>query len=243
PIRRPRPPATRLRLWLIRQVAEYRKDRDREESCCCAPRSLPVSMINDILLQSLLILLCAGSIVGVLVGTGMLLRPERIAFLNQYFSRWVSADKIEEQLDRPRWTERSFYRHHQLVGGILLVGAIFVLYIFLFSYNVRKISAVMALGNWELLDALVGMLLVGSVLAALVGIIVLARPSLLRDIEKSTNRWISAERMVKCFNSTRYSFDQHILRHRKIAGILMVIGNLGILIALGPFLWRGGWKF
>jgi hypothetical protein len=204
---------------------------------------MPVSVINDILLRFFLILLCTGSSVGVLVGAGMLLRPERVAFLNQYFSRWVGVDKIEEQLDRPRWTERIFYRHHRLVGGILIIGAIFVLYSFLFSYNVRKISAVTAPGNWELWDALVAMLLIGSVLAALVGIIVLARPSLLRDIEKSTNRWIPVEPAVKLFNSMRYSFDQPILRHRKIAGVLMVIGNTGILIALGPFLWRDGWKF
>jgi hypothetical protein len=204
---------------------------------------MSVSLINDFLLRFFLILLCAGSLVGVLVGAGMLLKPERMAFLNQYFSRWVSMDKIGEQLDRPRWTERSFYRHHRLVGAILIIGAIFVLYIFLFRFNVRRISAVTAPGNWELLDALVGMLLVGSVLAALVGIIVLARPSLLRDIEKSINRWIPVEPAVKLFDSMRYSFDQHILRHRKIAGVLMVVGNLGILMALGPFLWRGGWKF
>lgn len=202
-----------------------------------------MGIINDILLRSFLILLCGGSIVGLLVGAGMLLRPERIVFLNQYFSRWVSADKIEQQLDRPRWIERYFYHHHRMVGSALLIGSLFVLYIFLFSHNVRKIYATMAPGNWWLANALMGLLLVGSVLAALVGIIVLARPSLLREIEKSSNRWISTEGVAKFLNSMRYSFDQQLLRHRKVAGGFMIIGSLYILGVLGPLLWRSGWKF
>lgn len=202
-----------------------------------------MAVINDILLQSFLVLLCGGSIVGFLVGAGMLLRPERVVFLNQYFSRWVSADKVEEELDRPRWIERYFYRHHRLVGGFLLIGAIFVLYIFLFVYNTQKISAAIAPGNWWLANALMGLLLVGSVLAALMGIIVLARPSLLRDIEKSTNRWVATEGMAKFLNGMRYSLDRQLLRHRKLAGGFMVIGSLYILTVLGPLLWRGGWKF
>lgn len=202
-----------------------------------------MNIIQDILLRFFLILLCAGSLAGVLLGAGILLKPERIVLLNQYFSRWVSADKVNEQLDRPRWIERYFYRHHRLVGALLLIGAIFVLYAFLFSHNMRRISAVMASGSWGLWEALSGMLLIGSVLAALVGVIVLTRPSMLGEIEKSSNRWIVTEGMVKIFNGMHHSFDQQFLRHRKTAGVLMIAGSLYILTVLGPFLWRGGWKF
>lgn len=198
-----------------------------------------MDVIRDVLLRSFLIILCAGSIAGVLIGAGILLKSERIVFLNQYFSRWISANKIQEQLDRPRWTERFFYRHHRLVGGVLFIGAIFVLYVFLFGSRTRRIYTAITPGNWWLMDALMGALLGGSVLAALVGIIVLAKPSLLREIEKSANRWISTEGVVRFFDGIRNSFDQQILRHRKIAGVFMIIGGLYILIVLGPFLWRG----
>ena len=202
-----------------------------------------MSIIQEILLRFLLVLLCVGSLAGVLLGAGMLWKPERIAFWNQYFSRWVSADKVHEQLDRPRWIERYFYRHHRLVGVLLLIGAVFVVYVFLFSKNMRRISAVIASGSSGLWDALVGILLIGSVLAALVGGIVLVRPSLLREIEKSSNRWIATEGMVKLFDGMHYSFDQRLLRHRKTAGVLMIAGGVYILMKLGPLLWRGGWKF
>lgn len=202
-----------------------------------------MTIAQDILMRFFAILLCVGSIAGILLGTGMLWKPERIVFWNQYFSRWVSADEVTEQLDRPRWIERYFYRHHRLVGATLLIGAIFILYTFLFNHNMRKVSAVMSSGSWGLWDALVGMLLIGSVLAALVSLIVLTRPSLLREFEKSSNRWISTQGMVKLFDGMHHSFDLQILRHRKTAGVLMILGGLYILMMLGPLLWRGGWKF
>ena len=199
--------------------------------------------IKDILVRFFVAMLCGGSVFGFLVGVGLLLKPERIALLNHYFSRWFSTDKMTEQLDRSRSTERFLYRHHRLVGGALFVAAMFVLYIFLFSYNLRRMSTATASGYWVLMDALVAILLVGTVLAGLVGIVVAARPSLLRDIEKSTNRWFAMEGIVKFFNNMRYSPDQHILRRGKMAGVLIIAASLYILIVLVPFLWRGGWEF
>lgn len=200
-------------------------------------------MLNAILLQAFLIFLGGAALLGILVGAGMLLKHEQVMRLNQYFSRWMSTDKMGEQFDRPRWTERFFYRHHRLVGAGLLIGAMLVLYTFLISYNLRKISAVIARDYWWLLDALVGLLLIGSVLAAIIGIVMLSRPSLLRDLEKSANRWISTDRLLKFFNGMHYSVEQSIFQHRKLAGIFLICGSLYILIILAYFLFRGAGKF
>jgi hypothetical protein len=198
--------------------------------------------IKDILVQFLVAILCGGGFLGFLVGVGLLLKPEWTVLLNQYFSRSFSSDKMAERLDRPHWTERFLYRHHRLVGSALFLGATFILYVFLFSYNVRRISASTTSGYWVLIDALVAILAVGTVLAALVGIVVAAKPSLLREIEKSANRWIDTEGIVKLFNNMLYAPDQQILRRRKIAGVVIIASSLYVLIVLGPLLWRGGWK-
>ena len=199
--------------------------------------------IKEILVQFVVAMLCGGSVLGLLMGVGLLLKPERIALLNQYSSRWFSSDNMTEQLDRSRSTERFFYRYHRLVGGALFVGAMFILYIFLFSYNLRRISAATAAGYWVLLDVLMAILLVGCVLAALVGIIVALRPSVLREIEKSANRWVATDGIVKFFNRMNYSPDRKILGQRKVAGVVIIAGSLYVLIVLAPLLWRGGWTF
>ncbi|MBI3523365.1 MAG: hypothetical protein HY066_02365 [Betaproteobacteria bacterium] len=190
-------------------------------------------LINSVLLQVFLVSLGVAACLGILAGILMLFRHEQLLRLNQYFSRWMSTDKFGEQFDRPRSTERFFYRHHRLVGAALLFGAMVVLYTFLFSYNLRKISIVITRDNWWWLDAVVGMLLIGSVPAAIVGLIMFSRPSLLRDIENSANRWISTDRLLQWFNGMRYSAEQSILQHRRLAGVTLLFGGLYIMTALG----------
>ncbi|MCX7175590.1 MAG: hypothetical protein NT159_17020 [Proteobacteria bacterium] len=183
-----------------------------------------------------------GSAIGVFVGAGLLFNPQQVLKLNQYSSRWVGAGHFGQMLDRPRWTERYFYRHSRVVGAGLFVGALIVLYTFLFSYNPRTISAFVPRDYWWLSDALIGMILVGGILSAMVGIIVLAKPSLLRDIEKSANHWVSTERLLALFNNMHFSAEQSILRHPRLAGVSILLGSLYILVVLGYFLFRGAWK-
>lgn len=202
-----------------------------------------MEILNDILRQSFLLFLWIGSLVGILVGGGIWLKPHQIIQLNQYFSRWVGSEKIEVALDRPRWTERFFYRHHKAVGAGLLVGALVILYTFLFTYNQRTLSTLIPRDYWWLSDALVGILLVGSALAALIGMLVLARPSLLRELEKGSNQWISTERFQIMFNHMNFSAEQSIFRHHRIAGACILLGSLYILIVLGYLLFHGQAKW
>ena len=202
-----------------------------------------MNIVVDIFSRAFLILMCAGSVVGVLIGAGLLFKPTWILSLNQQLSRWVSTRKIEVHLDRPRWTERFFYRHHRVTGAVLVLGGVFIFITFMFRYNTRKISAAFAPRDWWLWDGLLALLLLGSVVAALVGAIMLTKPSLLRDIETTTNRWISTEGLMKFFHTMHHSTDQFILRHRRVAGALIIVGSVYILVVLGPMLWRGGWRF
>lgn len=202
-----------------------------------------MDIINHILLRSFLVFLFVGSIAGLVVGVGMLLKPQWVASLNERLSRWVSTEKIEEQFDRPRWVERVAYKYHRLVGSIVFIGALFILYTFLFNYNVRKISTVIPPGGWRLMDALVGLLVVGSVVAALVGLIILAKPSLLRDLEKSTNSWVSTDGILHYFNTMREGPEQEMFRYRKFVGAFFIVGSLFTLAVIGRLLWSHGIRF
>ena len=198
-----------------------------------------MGVLNEILRQSVLMFLWSGSIVGFLVGAGILFKPDQIVLLNQYFSRWVGSGKLGRLLDSQRMTERFFYRHNRLVGSGLLIGALVVLYTFLFRYNLRTISAFIPRNYWWLSDALMGMLLIATVVAALIGIIVLTKPSLLRDVEKSANHWISTEHLLTLFNGMHYSAEQTLIRHNRITGLSIMLGSLYILVVLGYFLFGG----
>jgi hypothetical protein len=198
-----------------------------------------MNLARSILIDFVLVLLTAGSLAGVLLGIGMLAWPEKIALLNRYFSRWFGTQKLKEELDRPRWVERYVYRYHKLSGAVLLLGAIFVLYSFLLSESVRRISAYLPSGLRGLWDAVAAVVIVGSVVALIVGAIVAVRPSLLRDIEKASNRWVSTEGMANVLDGMNMNVDSHVLRHRRLAGLFMIIGGGYAFVVIGQLFWWG----
>lgn len=198
-----------------------------------------MEILTDILRQSFLIFLWIGSVAGILVGAGVVFKPQKIAELNQFLSRWVGTDKLGPFLDKPRWSERFFYRHNRLVGAGVFFGASLVLYTFMFGYNLRRLSAIVPRGYWWLLDALLTILMIGSVLAALIGLIVLTRPSLLRDIEKAVNRWVSTEHISISLNRMHFSVERSILRHNLLTGLLIMLGGTYIVVVLSYYLFHG----
>ncbi|PPK75451.1 hypothetical protein B0F87_106300 [Methylobacter tundripaludum] len=203
-----------------------------------------MNILNQILLQSSLMLFWSGSVVGVLVGVAMLLKPEQLMRLNQQASRWVCTEKIAVQFDCRRRVEPFIYRHHRLMGSAVLIGAVFVLHTFLFRYNLRFISTLIPKNYWWLSDALVTMLLIGSVLAALIGGIVLTKPSLLRDIETSANRWICTEHVSSWINSKHHFIEQFFFRYHRFFGALILTASLYVLVVLRYYLFceTGGWE-
>ena len=83
-----------------------------------------------------------------------------------------------------------------------------------------------------LLDALVLSVLLGALLAAFVSLFLLLRPSLLRDFEQASNRWVSLRRVLKPVEVRRDGVDEYMFRHGRGAGILLVLGSLYVLVLL-----------
>jgi len=194
-----------------------------------------MDILSDILQQSFLRFLWVGSIAGIVLGSGILLRPQQVIELNQQLSRWINSDKLSSLLDRPRLIERYFYRHHQLTGGIVTVGALVVLYTFLIKYNLRAISEYIPHEYWWLTDALMSILIIGTTLAVIVGMIVLTKPSLLRDIEATANRWVSSEHLSSSINRMNTSAERLLLRHHRLSAALIIVGSLYSVSLLSYF--------
>lgn len=195
--------------------------------------------MNEILLQSFLIFLFGGCVVGILVGAAMLLKPEQLARFNELASRWISTEKFVVRLDRRRRIEPFVYRNNRLTGAAVLVGAVFVLHTFLFRYNLRIISTFIPQNYWWLSDALVAMLLIGGVLAALVGGIMLIKPSLLRNIEASANHWVCTECISTWFNARYHFIERFILSHHRFYGAFILFVSLYVLVVIGDYLFFG----
>ncbi len=198
-----------------------------------------MNLLTQILQHSYLMFLWGGSVVGILVGAAMLLKPEQLMGLNQPLSRWLDMEKMRVQLDRPRRIEAFIYRHHRLAGAAILSGALFVLHAFMFRYNPRALSMLIPKNYWWLSDALIAIILVSSVLAALMGGMVLTKPCLLRDIEASANRWIDTEQWLTRIGSRHHFSERFVFSVRRFLGVFILLASLYVLIVLGYYLFCG----
>lgn len=94
-------------------------------------------------------------------------------------------------LDRPWRFERFIYRHHLAFGMGIVAGAGFLLFVLARHHDlsIQSISWPTSRGaQLMLLGRAVAWLF--AALALFIGLIVVIRPSLLKGVETSTNRWI-----------------------------------------------------
>jgi hypothetical protein len=200
-----------------------------------------MDIVNDILWHSFVLFLWLGSMLAVLVGAGLLFAPTQVDRINRYFAQWIATQNIGVAMDRPRSTERYIYRHHRVAGALVFVGSALVIYRFLLAPARERMALLAAPDMFGLLDAGIGFLVIGNVLAAAIGLMVFFRPSMLREFEDVANRWISTEQATRFFNRPQFLLDQFVLQHRRLFGAGFIVAGLAVCCLLGKLLFSGQW--
>ncbi len=183
-------------------------------------------------------LIIGGSIVAVVMGVYLLIAPQRVWGLNRYLNTWFATSKLTDPLDAPRRIERAVYRHHREVGAALLAGALYTLYMLRFHYDPQAALNTLGRGlnhtlvGW-LLDSAVFTLTAGSVFALGISLILIIRPSLLRDFEVWANRWVHTDKAVNALDAMRYKPDEIMVRHPRITAAIFILGGLYVLAGFG----------
>lgn len=196
-------------------------------------------IIQSWLLQSFVIFLIIGSLAGMAAGVLLLLRPEGLQRVGQKLNRWISTRHLDQSMERMINFDPWVYRYRRVGGTLIFLGAVYVLYYF--SVSMERASAIGGLAGYfklpssliaALLDALVLSSILGALCAALVGLFLLLRPSMLRDFEQVANRWVSLRRAMKPAEICREGVDEYVFKRARQAGILLVLGSFYVLVML-----------
>lgn len=197
------------------------------------------TIVESLLLRSAVLFLMAGGVAGLAAGSLLLWQPQRLSAISAVLNRWVSTRHLDTALERSVALDPWFYRHHRAVGAITLLASAYVIYFFTLSLDGASAVQVLAREfNWHpvlvsmLLDALVLSLVLGALLAAFISLYLMIRPSLLRGFEQKANRWVSLRRAMKPLEIPRQGVDELVFRHRRQAGMLLVLGSLYTLAML-----------
>jgi hypothetical protein len=167
--------------------------------------------------------------------------PSLIMRAGEVLNRWISTERVFQDLDSPRSTERLFYRHHRIFGGLLMLGGAYILYMFAFATNSTRLAATITLfgshtvAQW-LLDSLIALNLVFAAVAIGIGFAVFFRPSMLKNLEASTNRWFAVDSSVKQLDAQSTAPDRLFARSPRIVGILIMLASAYIVLNLRVFL-------
>jgi len=189
----------------------------------------------------LLVFLALACMVGLLGGALLMLRPHWLERFGRHANRWISDLRFNSALERIIDIDKWFYRHHRASGWALLGGSGWIVgYFVVFFDKYRFIPVLTRLGNVPppmvdgMLDSFVLFILLGAVCAAIIGLFLLLRPSLLRGFEAHANHWVSTRRALRPLEVPRAGVDDYVLRHGQLFGLLLLGGSLfmlGMLIA------------
>lgn len=198
-----------------------------------------IQFLEAIVLQTAYIVFLAGAALAVLLGILLLLDSPRVLRWNAVLSRWVSTRDAMRPLDEPRDIKRFVYRHHRILGVLVVAGALYSLDVLTFGFQTGALSRVFrGLANQSLLgilfDTLRLFLIAANLLAVVAGLALAFRPSLLKGIEAWADRSYSTPSDGR-MDEMRFQLDQWVSAHPKIAGTLVAAGGGFILLS---FAWQ-----
>ena len=193
-----------------------------------------MTLVETVVLSALSIFLVTGSVVGLIVGAILILRPHWLVRASPIANRWISTGQLDKMLNIPINADSWFYRYRRASGLVTLAGAMYVLYFF--SVQIDKTSAGSGYIGM-LFDSMVLIALLGAALALCVSLIVLFRPSLLRKFESAANEWISLRDALKPLELLHNNVDEFTFRHTQQMGVVLVLCSVYTL-AVFTFLAR-----
>ena len=197
-----------------------------------------IDLLVSVLGQALYILLLLGVALGLLVGILLLIDSQRVLRWNAYLNRWISTGESLRVLDQPHDLNRIVYRGHRILGLVVLAAALYALDVLVFNIQTRPLAHIFRdLANPATLqlfaDGARWFLVAGNVLAILVGMILVFRPSLLKGVEGWTDRRYSSRLSSPNLDEPRYQPDEFVRAHLRLAGIVAAGGSLFALLSLG----------
>lgn len=196
----------------------------------------------------LVVVLVAGNVVALAAGLSLLLAPQRVAkWLEWSSDHPMSVRRLTKSLERPRDSEQTMLRYPRMLGGALLAGGIFVSVkwiFFLASLSVvdggRMLMRLFPGNTWSaptwesLWVTLLVLVLIGAVLAILVGGLALVRVQTLRRFSSFANRWISMRQAAKPVSRPYYGIDRLVAEHPQIWGGVITLLSI---YTLAMILW------
>ena len=198
------------------------------------------NILSEILFDASYLFIFTGSFVALIFGIGLFFFPAITLKFNNRINQRISLRKTTKKIETPIYTEKYFYRYAAVSGIILVLGSAFVLYTlatFDLSPLVKYLPKTLSPAAWGwLLEAGQLFFLISCVGIFIFGLVVLIRPSQLKNIEQIANRWISTRQQFHHMSNDIDAANVFIESNPRLAGCVIGLTAAIVMILLLPAL-------
>ncbi|MCH8068042.1 MAG: hypothetical protein IID16_02040 [Candidatus Marinimicrobia bacterium] len=198
------------------------------------------NFIKDALFDSFVIFLIIGSLVALILGVILFLRPEVIKRTDNFLNSWYSSRKAMKPFEIMRETDSYIYRHNKVVGWIMVIISVFCLYWFIFLFHVEGIASTLTgASEWDIIVDLLlrfgkWFFIIFITFGIPIWILLIFNPEKTKIISEFFNRWISTRLMLMPLEKMYFQIDSFVIKYNKIFGIIIVTASIIILLTIVP---------
>ena len=201
------------------------------------------SILTQLFLSTVVVFLFAGSLLGLALGIGLVLRASAVLPFIQLMNQWVSTRQALTPLELPlqitpaasgaRWFGAVLIALGAFAAAILLAKLDLAAVAGLFKVDARTSLVGM------LLDAIRWFLVVGSLAAVAIGAMLLFFPNAWRRVEALANRWYSTREIEIAGDALRPSLDRLVEAFPRPAGLVILVLSVIAAVSSGTLLFSG----
>jgi hypothetical protein len=200
------------------------------------------SLIERVVIPTLIIFLLVGSVSSLILGVTLGLVPSRALPVITRLNHWISTRKLLRPLEIPRPLEQAGAPRHFRLGMFLLVGGALALYLLLSRLDFqRTFMPGVDLRNWFLsglaLQTMKWFFVAGSILALALGALIVLSPSTMTRVEGAMNRWYSTRKMLSpSSENLRMPLETLVHAHPQVSGLIIAVASLFVAAAMALLL-------
>lgn len=191
---------------------------------------------SQVVLPSLALFGLAGSVLGIAVGLGLLLRSAATLRFFGTMNRWVSTRRILKPLEIPRSVGSPTAKKPRWNGLVLVLAGAYVSVVLWHLDGAKLASAMVAHGaryavfTGILLNAMRWFMVAGGLTSVAVGVMLLFFPGAYPALEARANRWYSTRQALTGGDRMHMALDRWVENFPRASGVL--IAGLSLVSAL-----------
>lgn len=200
------------------------------------------NLLAQLLVPAVVVFLFVVSLLGLVLGLGLILRSAAMLRFMELMNRWISMRRALRPLEAPVHVPVPAAGGRARWFGVILIAiGAYAAVVLVGSFDVQRLALLFKVDpRYSLaslgLEALKWLLVVGSVAAVVTGVMLLFFPRAWGRLEERANRWYSTRNLEIAGDTVYMSLDRMVEAHPRAAGSVILVLSLVAAIASGLLL-------